>query len=57
MQAIAGSDIAPDVKKRVDEALKVLYEKNSDDPTEFDFDTRTRMYEKYLENAKAYAKA
>ncbi len=57
MQSIGSPDIAPDVKKRVDEALKVLYEKDSDDPKEFDFDTPTKRYEKYIENAKAYAKA
>jgi hypothetical protein len=57
MQSIASSDVAPDVKKRVDEALKVLYEKDSDDPKEYDFDAPTRRYEKYLENAKAYARA
>lgn len=57
MQAIAGSDMAPDVKKRVDEALKVLYEKDSDDATQYDFDSPTRRYEKYIENAKAYARA
>jgi hypothetical protein len=57
MQSMGSSDIAPDVKKRVDEALKVLYEKDSDDATQFDFDAPTRRYEKYIENAKAYAKA
>ncbi|MCY7407267.1 MAG: hypothetical protein LH631_07795 [Alkalinema sp. CAN_BIN05] len=57
MQAIASANIAPDVKKRVDEALKVLYQKDSDDATQYDFDAPTRRYEKYIENAKAYAKA
>ena len=57
MQSIASSDMAPDVKKRVDEALKVLYEKDDEVVGEYDFDSPTRRYEKYLENAKAYAKA
>ena len=57
MQSIASPDIAPDVKKRVDEALKVLYEKDDEVVGEYDFDAPTRRYEKYIENAKAYAKA
>ncbi len=57
MQSVASSDIAPDVKKRVDEALKVLYEKDTEVAGEYDFDSPTRRYEKYIENAKAYAKA
>ena len=57
MQSIASSDMAPDVKKRVDEALKVLYEKDDEVVGEYDFDAPTRRYEKYIENAKAYAKA
>ena len=57
MQSIASPDIAPDVKKRVDEALKVLYEKDDEVVGEYDFDSPTRRYEKYIENAKAYAKA
>jgi hypothetical protein len=57
MQSIETADIAPDVKKRVDEALKVLYEKDDEFPGEYDFDSPTRRYEKYIENANAYARA
>ena len=57
MQSIASSDLAPDVKKRVDEALNVLYEKSEEFVGEYDFSSLTPRFKKYRKNAKAYAEA